>query len=98
MYRGAFLVKEPCGNEDCDVCYPIPRWTVRTKRLQWVTHQRMVKATSKEEALRIVEEGTAWLSSYDDRPGEIVEQHDPVVTPAEDKAYDCCYHNLGSTT
>lgn len=94
--------KEPCGNEECDLCYPIPRFKVSTERVQRLFHERKIKAATPEEALRIYLEGTAWPSSYDDRGGEIIEEHAPKVTvvPPHDEplrsrmAYSNCYHNL----
>lgn len=86
---------EPCGNEDCDKCYPIPRFVVSTERVARLRHERTIKATSVEEALRIYREGTAWPSSYDDRELAVLEESATVVAIAEPRRYDAdefCYH------
>lgn len=97
---------EPCGNNDCDKCDPKPRWRITEHRIQHLTYEREIKATTAEEAMKIFEKGTAWPSSYDDRYGEIVQQDDPVITQitgdgddsdARSLAYhreECCYHDL----
>lgn len=89
---------EPCGNEDCDKCYPIPRFVVSTERVARLRHVRTIKAATAEEALRIYREGTAWPSSYDDRELAVLEEKDTVVELAEPRdaryAEDFCYHNL----
>lgn len=74
---------DPCGNEDCDKCYPLSRFKVSIERVQRIFYERTVKAATAEEALAIVNEGTAWPSSYDDRGGEVLEQHDPVISLVE---------------
>lgn len=90
--------RAPCGNEDCDKCDPRPRFTIVTERVQRLFHTRTIKAATQEEALRIYDEGTAWPSSYDDRPGEILEEHAPIITVAEprnERVDDfLCWHNL----
>lgn len=32
--------REPCGNDDCDRCYPLPRFKVSTERVQQLFHER----------------------------------------------------------
>lgn len=78
---------EKCENEDCDKCDPRPRWIVSQHRIEHVTHQREIKAATREEALAIYEQGTAWPSSYDDRSGEVL-QFDPVEIVAMHEAPD----------
>lgn len=91
---------EPCGNSDCDRCDPKPRWRITEHRVQHITYEREIKAATREEAMQIFEQGTAWPSSYDDRYGEIVQQDDPVVAQITDEAdlryyrEECCYHDL----
>ena len=91
---------DPCGNEDCDKCYPLPRFKITTERVQRLFYERTIKAASEAEALAIYAEGTAWPSSYDDRSGEVLEQKDPVVTIEEPRSErlmeSYCYHNLPS--
>lgn len=85
----------PCGNEDCDKCYPLPRFVVSTERVARLRHERTIKATTAEEALRIYREGTAWPSSYDDRELAVLEQGDTVVALVEPRRFDddeFCYH------
>jgi hypothetical protein len=98
-------VNEPCANEDCDKCYPLPRFKISTERVQRIRYERKIKAKDEAEAIRIYNEGTQWPSSYDDRYGEILEQHEPVVTvvPPLDEPMrsrileEHCYHNLPRT-
>ena len=95
-------IKPPCGNEDCDACYPLPRFKISTERVQRLFYERTIKAKDEIEALRIYEEGTAWPSSYDDRYGEILEQKAPsveIVLPRGERDTGIvCYHNLPSKT
>lgn len=95
--------REPCGNEDCDKCYPLPRFKISTERVQRLFYERTIKAATAEEALRTYNEGTAWPSSYDDRGGEVLERKEPVVSVVQsDKGdkFDAwwleqnCWHNL----
>lgn len=76
---------EPCGNEDCDACYPLPRWTVRTVTVRRIAHEREIKAATRDEALRIYEQGTAWPSSYDESDLEVLEEHAPSVAQVTDE-------------
>jgi len=87
-------VSGPCGNKDCDRCYPLPRWKISEHRIQHLTYTRKIKAASAEEAMRIFEAGTAWPSSYDDDYGEVVQQDEPVVEllpPDDYHLTECCY-------
>lgn len=88
----------PCDNEECDACYPEPRFLISTERVQRLWYERTIKAATADEALRIYEDGTAWPSQYDDRYGEIVEQPAPTITqqPARGLAGNLCYHNFPS--
>lgn len=106
MSTVASIPTEPCGNDDCDKCNPKPRWRITQHRVQHITYAREIKAATAEEAMKIFDEGTAWPTSYDDRYGEVVQQHEPAIaqiTGQEDDidarylAYhreDCCYHDL----
>lgn len=91
-------MSDPCGNEDCDKCYPIPRYVVATERVSRLRHVRTIKAATPEEARRIYDEGTAWPSSYEDDELAVLERGDPIVTVAEprgDRHVEIvCYHNL----
>lgn len=80
---------DPCGNEDCDACYPLPRWKVRTESVRRVVHERRIKAASAEAALAIYNEGTAWPSSYDDIDVEYLEEKPTQIEqlPATKRAY-----------
>ena len=77
----------PCGNEECVKCYPWPWRVISTERVQRLWHEREIKAPNEAEALRIYNEGTSWPSSYDDRGGEILEIHAPVVSVIEKRRY-----------
>ena len=92
--------EEPCGNEDeCDRCYPLPRWKIRKHRIQHITYTREIKAATQEEAMRLFEEGTPWPTSYDDDYGEIIQQDEAMaeqLPPSEYHLEDCCYHDLDS--
>lgn len=89
--------REPCGNEECDRCYPIPRWKVSTERVARVIHAREIKAESRVEALRIYREGTAHPSSYDDNEVEILEQREPKIERMAPPTFsDTCWHDLPS--
>lgn len=85
-----------CSNEECDLCHPAKRFKISTERVQRIWHEREIKAATLEDAMRIYNEGTAWPSSYDDRHGEILEEHDPVVqeVPLSTEGWDC-YLRLG---
>lgn len=85
----------PCGNEECDKCNPLPRFKISTERLQWITHERKIKAVDEIDAMRIYNQGTAWPSSYDDHDGELLEERAPVVErlPPRDHKWDC-WHRL----
>jgi hypothetical protein len=90
--------KEPCGNEDCDLCYPMPRFKIATPRIVRRVHEREIKAATAEEALRIYNEGTAWPSSYDEHDEKLVEQFGSTVTQLDRRPEDqrgwLCWHNL----
>src|SRR5580765_1813517 len=88
--------KDPCGNEDCDRCYPLPRWKVSQRRVQVVTYEREIKATTQDEAKQIFAAGTAWPSSYDDKYGDVIDCEDVEVKslPLQDDDANCCWHNL----
>lgn len=83
----------PCYDEHCDKCYPVPRWKISEHRIQHVTYKREIKAATKEEAMQIFGAGTAWPSSYDDWPGAVVEQDEPVVELLPPRDY--CLSNDG---
>lgn len=89
-------MKPPCGNEDCDACYPIPRWKISTESVRRILHSRTIKARTQEEALAIYAAGTAWPSSYDERDLEVIVEGEPVVEikPPRASKYDC-WHLLG---
>lgn len=85
--------KEPCGNEDCDICHPLPRFKISTERVQRVFYERTIKAATLDDAVAEYDAGTAWPSSYDDRYAEVLEKRETVVTllpPAPDPSN--CYH------
>jgi hypothetical protein len=88
------MIKPPCENQDCDLCHPAPRWNVSTETLERRVHEREIKAATREEALRIYEEGTAWPSDYDTRTVQVLEEGPVVVEPAPPRRkysmrYDC---------
>lgn len=87
---------QPCGNKDCDKCYPFPHWKLSEHRIQHITYTRNIKAATQEEALAIFNAGTAWPSSYDDLYGEIVEQFLRIkqLPTEEPPASFLCYHDL----
>jgi hypothetical protein len=91
-------MREPCGNEDCDRCYPQPRWKVSTETVRRIVHQRTIKAATQEEALAIYNEGTAWPSSYDEDTVEVLEEKPTVATVIEPDEFqrryywDQCWH------
>ena len=89
-------VKKPCGNEDCDKCYPLPRFKISTERVQRLFYEREIKAATEEEALRIYHEGTAWPSQYDDRYDAVLEKKAPVVTRLVSHRDDQngCFHDI----
>ena len=95
------MALDPCSNEDCDKCHPLPRWTISTETVERRVHERNIKAATLEEAMRIYNEGTAWPSDYDTRTTEILEEKEPVAVPAPSNAPDAdrlwiCYNRLGS--
>jgi hypothetical protein len=94
--RKSGRLSEPCGNPDCDKCYPLPTWEVSQHRIQHITRSRRIKAATPEEALSLFEAGTAWPSSYNERGGKIVSEDAPVVEQlSTEKKYGyTCYHNL----
>ena len=80
------IEKGPCGNEDCDTCYPMARWKVQTVTVRRISHKREIKAATAEDALRTYAAGTAWPEGYDESTLEILERHEPVVTQITDEA------------
>ena len=80
---------QPCGNEECDKCYPLPRWKISEHRVQHITYTREIKAPTLEEAMRLFETGTVWPSSYDDEYGEIVLQDEAVAEQLPPNEYRC---------
>lgn len=72
-------MSEPCGNEECDRCYPQPRFIVRTETVRRMRHERTIKANSADEAIAIYNEGTAWPSSYDEHTLATIEQGQPTA-------------------
>jgi hypothetical protein len=89
---------EPCGNSDCDRCYPLPRFKIGVERVVRVVYERTIKATTEAEARAIFARGTAWPQSYDERHVETIEEKPAVVTivpPDDDRMIEStCWHNL----
>lgn len=73
------MSNDPCGNEDCDLCYPLPRFTVSTESVQRLLHRREIKAKDPEAALAIYAQGTAWPASYDESLLEVISEQPPKV-------------------
>lgn len=89
--------KPPCSNDYCDKCDPRPRWKVSRRRLQWVTHEREIKATTEDEAREIYDQGTQYPHSYDDRGGVILELEPVLIEQLPASSFhleECCYHDL----
>lgn len=92
--------KGPCGNEDCDACYPLPRWKVTTVTVRRIAHERELKAATAEDALREYAGGTAWPRSYDERTLEVIEREEPVAVQITDEETlkfhreHTCWHRL----
>ena len=92
--------KEPCGNEECDACYPLPRWKVSTVTVRRIKHEREVKAATPEEAVKIYEQGTEWPSSYDEHTLETLETEPTVARRVTDEFHldyhrtETCFHNI----
>lgn len=90
----------PCGNEECDKCYPLPRWKVSQHRIEHVTHVREIKAASQKEALAMFARGSGPGAYLNDRSGEIVQLDEPIVERNTDPdslrfhATWHCYHRL----
>ena len=87
---------EPCGNDDCDLCDPLPRWKVSTETVRRTVHEREIKAATMEEALAIYAQGTSWPSEYDEQTVETLSEDPPKVTgvlPRREKWR--CWHSLG---
>ncbi len=77
--------KEPCGNEQCDACYPLPRWKVQVVTVRRIAHEREIKAATAEDALREYAGGTAWPSSYDEHTLETLDKQEPTATQSTDE-------------
>jgi hypothetical protein len=92
---------EPCVNEDCDKCYPLPRFVVSADRVVRRRRVRTIKAATAAEARRIYDAGTAWPSAYDDLELEVLEQGDTVIVITEEhgnrRAENPCYHEASSS-
>jgi hypothetical protein len=86
--------QEPCENDDCDKCHPIPRWRVSTTSVERRKHEREFKAATPEEALARYAEGTAWPADYDTSTLEVIEEFEPVVVPVTDERHLQCFHDL----
>lgn len=86
-----------CGSNSCDrqECDPRPWFRVRIERVQRITYEREIRAVDEADALAIVKAGTAWPSSYDDRYGDVLEKHEPVVERIENpfKSIAVCYNS-----
>jgi len=88
--------REPCGNEDCDLCYPLPRWHATRVILLRRTNFGEVKAATVEEA-QVLAADQAWRTSYSQ---EVVECQSPLIEPldAESQAWhaendaEWCFH------
>lgn len=90
-------MNEPCGNENCDRCYQLPRWKLSEHRVQHLTYVREIKAATAEEARAIFDRGTSWPSQYDDEYGEIVQRDDVVVErlDPEEQEFEC-FHEVAA--
>jgi len=90
--------REPCGNDDCDRCYPLPRFKIGVERVVRVVYERTIKAATEAEARAIFAQGTAWPQSYDERHVETIEEKPAVVEivpPDGDRMIETtCYHEL----
>lgn len=75
-------VRDPCGNEDCDLCYPLPRWKARRVIILRQTHFGEVKAATVEEARRVAAD-RAWKTSCSQ---EVVECQSPLIEPLDSES------------
>ncbi len=51
-------VRDPCGNDDCDLCDPRPVFKISTERVQRLFYERKIKAATEAEALAIYAAGS----------------------------------------
>lgn len=58
--------KEPCGNKDCDACYPLPRWTVRRVTVRRIAHEREITPATRVAGVDR-ESRSAWTSELGHR-------------------------------
>lgn len=80
---------EPCGDEDCDNCYPGNRYYVQTDSVRRVRHRLLIKATSPEAALAEYHrlnsaDGPSHPTSYDEHDLAVLEISPTVAVPLDD--------------
>jgi hypothetical protein len=91
-------VSEPCGNIDCDLCYPLPRWHVRHVVVLRRKHLFEVKAATIEEA-RTLAEKLDQPSSYSQ---SVVEDQPILIEPLDQESLQQhaehaalrCFHSI----
>lgn len=93
--------REPCENEDCDLCNPLPRWKISTVTVRRIRHEREIKAATLEEAMKVYVEGTAWPATYDEVTLEVLEISAPKAVSAPSNAEDVdrlhiCFNRPGA--
>jgi hypothetical protein len=99
---------EPCGNEECDRCYPQQRFVLRQDSVRRVRYEVTVKAASMEEALEMLADGScqgAEPTSYNEHDLAVLSE-EPGVALTHEEAYPdrdhqreywlnrSCYHDL----
>lgn len=101
-------MKDPCGNDECDKCYPQQRYVLRQDSVRRVRYQVIVKAESPEAALAMLADGScqgAEPTSYNEHDLEVLSR-EPGIALTHVEAYPdrdfqreywrerCCYHEL----
>jgi hypothetical protein len=76
--------RDPCGNKDCDLCYPLPRWKATHVILLRRTYFGEVKAATVEEAQALAADH-AWKTSHSQ---EVVEDQSPLIESLDQESLD----------
>lgn len=71
---------DPCGNEDCGICYPFQRFRIETEYVARMKHTRTIKAATAEQALAIYNNGSSWPDEYNTHEVARLEETPTTVT------------------
>jgi hypothetical protein len=89
--------EDPCGNKECDLCYPMPRWKASRVVVLRREYFGEIKAPTLEEARARVDE--LWSGSYAQTG---VEEQPAVIEPLDQESLEWhadygamrCFHTI----